>query len=154
MDRFSAGISNSGINTADRAYFSLQQTGTAHRLQVIQVMVDIAVAPTTAPALYLVRTSARGTQTSTLIGQPHDPSAPTALGTVDQCASATQPTFTAANKLQVGALAITAGGIFIWTFYDRPLIIPATSGSGLAIANANASGATTGTFQASFTWDE
>jgi hypothetical protein len=154
MDRFSAGNTNSGINTADRAYFSLQQTGTAHRLQVIQVMVTIAVAPTTAPAFYLVRTTARGTQTSTLVGQGHDPNAPTALGTVDQCSSGTPPTFTAANKIQVGALAITAGGVFIWTFYDKPLIITNVAGNGLAIANSNASGATTGTFFASYTWDE
>lgn len=155
MNRYGAGISNSGINTADRAYFLLNQTGTAHRLEIVQIIVDIAVAPTTAPSFYLVRTTARGTQTSTLAGQAYDPAHGIAsLGTLDQCASATQPTFTAANKISVGALAVTAGGAWVWTFYDKPLIVTNASGNGIAVANANASGATAGTFLASYVWDE
>jgi hypothetical protein len=153
--RYGAGISRAGINTADTAYFNLDQTGTAIRIQVLQVIVNIGVAPTTAPALYLVRTTVRGTQASTLAGQPLDTGDPAALGTLDVCGTgASQPTFTAANKIQVGGLAVTAGGAFVWTFYDHPLVINATAGLGLAVANANASGATTGTFYCSMLWDE
>jgi hypothetical protein len=122
---------------------------------VYQVIVNISVAPTTAPAFYLARTTARGTQASTLAGQPLDPADAGGVATLDVCGTgASAPTFTAANKLTVGGLAITAGGAFIWTFPGDGLIIPATNNNGIAICNANASGATTGTFLASFLWRE
>lgn len=150
-----AGVSRAGINTADTAYFNLLG-GTGNRLAVEQVIVNIAVAPTTAPAFYLVRTTVRGTQASTLAAQPLDGADAGAIGTLDVCGTgASQPTFTAANKIQIGGLAVTAGGAFIWTFpQDAPLIVPATSAAGIAVANANASGATTGTFLCSFLWRE
>lgn len=154
MDRYGAGITNSGINTANTAYFNLSTTSTATRGKILQITVGIAVAPTTAPAFYLTRTSARGTATSSLTGLPLDPAGPTALLQIEQCASGAQPTFTNTNKLAVGALAITAGGAWVWSFYDQPLVVPATSANGIAVCNTNASGATTGTFVCSALWDE
>ena len=154
MPRYGAGITGSGINTADRAYFALINPNSPGVLaKIVEIVVGIAVAPTTAPALYLARCTARGTQTATLIGQALDPSASAANETLDSC-SATQPTFTAANKIGVGALQVTAGGVWVWTFYDSPLIVPATQNNGIVIANTNASGATTGTFNCSVKWDE
>lgn len=154
-ERYGAGISRSGINTADSAYFNLDQTGTSKRLRVRQVIVNIGVAPTTAPALYLTRATARGTQSSTLLGQAFDTNAPAAIGTLDVCGTGgSVPSFTAANKIGVGGLAVTAGGTFVWSFFDDPIIVAATSGLGLIVANANASGATTGTWYCSMFWDE
>jgi len=116
---------------------------------------SISVAPTTAPVFYLVRTTARGTQASTLAGQPFDTADVVAIATLDVCGTgASQPTFTNTNLITTGALAITAGGSYVWSFWDIPLIVPATASNGLAIANVNASGATTGTFVGSFIWDE
>jgi len=78
-----------------------------------------------------------------------------AVGTLDVCGTGgSQPTFTNTNLMTSGALAVTAGGSFVWSFWDSPIIVPATSANGLAIANVNASGATTGTFIGSFVWDE
>jgi hypothetical protein len=51
-------------------------------------------------------------------------------------------------------LATTAGGYWVWDFRDYPITIDKTAGLGLAIVNANASGATTGTFAGSFIWEE
>jgi len=155
MARYGAGVTRAGVNTANTAYFNLDNTTTTDRILVRQIIVSISVAPTTAPAFYLVRTTARGTQASTLAGLPLDPAEVAATGTLDVCGTgASQPTFTNTNWIATGALAVTAGGAFVWSFWDVPLIIPATSANGLAVANANASGATTGTFNCSYIWDE
>lgn len=152
---YGAGVTRAGVNTANTAYFNLHQTGTTSRLRVRQVIVSIRVAPTTAPAWFLSRATARGTQASTLAGQALDPSEPAAIGTLDVCGTgASAPTFSTANIIQTGGLAVTAGGSFIWTFYDEPLIVTNTAGNGLVIANANASGATTGNFDCSILWEE
>jgi hypothetical protein len=155
MARYGAGASRSGINTANVAYFNLDQTGTASRLKVVQVVVNIAVAPTTAPSFYLSRATVRGTQASTVLGQAFDPADPAALGTLDVCGTgASQPTFSTSLILATGGLAVTAGGAFVWTFYDSPIVVGATAGLGLVVANANASGSTTGTFAVSYLWEE
>jgi hypothetical protein len=153
MSRYGAGASRVGINTADSVYFQLRPTTTAQRLKVLEIVVGIAAAPTTAPSLYLTRSTAVGTSTATLAGLPLDPADAAAMGTFDSTWSAA-PTITAANKLQVGALAVTAGGAWVWSFRDWPLVMAASTGAGLCICNANASGATTGTFVASMLWQE
>ena len=60
---------------------------------------------------------------------------------------------TAANKIAVGALAVTAGGAWVWSFRDDPLILAASTSAGLCVV-CSASGATTGTFVASMLWQE
>ena len=118
------------------------------------MIVNIGVAPTTAPAFYLTRTTARGTQASTLAGLPFDLADVTSAATLDVCGTAgSAPTFTAANKLAIGGLPVTVGGVLIWVF-DSPIIVPATAAAGLALCNANASGATQGTFYGAFLWKE
>ena len=153
MARYSAGGSRVGINTANSAYFQLRPTSTAEQLFVVEVGINISVAPTTAPALYLARSSAVGTSSATLAGQPHDPNAGAAVGTFDTTWSSA-PTFSTSAFLRFGGLAVTAGGMLIWTFYDAPLVLNASTSAGLVIANANASGATTGTFTANMSWAE
>ena len=154
MARYGAGVSNSGVNTANTAYFDLDNTGTTQRLLIRQIVVNIAVAPTTAPAFYLSRMTARGTPSGSLAGQPFDENDTSALGAADYCASGAQPTFSTSNIIETGGLAVTAGGTFVWSFWDVPLIVRATAGYGIVVANANASGSTTGTFKCSFVWDE
>lgn len=153
MSVYAAAFSRAGINTADSIYANLWNTGTP-RMKVLEVAVGIAVAPTTAPILYLVRTTARGTQTATLAGLPLDPADAAAAGTVDSTWSVnpTKAGAITASGIVAGGLAVTAGGYLVWQFYDEPLVL--ASGAGLCIANVNASGATTGTFTGHFKWRE
>ncbi len=153
MPRYSAGGSRAGINTANSALFQLRPTTTAARLYVVEVGVNIAVAPTTAPSFYLSRSTAVGTNTATLAGQPNEPGDVAAIGTFDTTWSAA-PTFSTSLFLRNGGLAVTAGGMLIFTFYDAPIVLAADTAKGLVIANANASGSTTGTVTAYMTWDE
>lgn len=153
MARYSAGATKSGVNTANTGYFQLRPTSTAQRMYVVEVGVNVAVAPSTAPALYLSRSTAVGTITTTLAGQPHDAAEVAAIGTFDSAFSGA-PTFSTSLFMRFGGLAVTAGGMLIWTFYDAPIVLAADTAKGLVIANANASGATTGTFTAYMSWDE
>jgi hypothetical protein len=153
MSRYGAGASRAGINTADSVYFQLRPTSAAQRLKVLEIVVGIALAPSTAPSLYLTRSSAVGTSTATLAGQPLDVADAAAIGTLDSTWSAA-PTITAANKMGVGALATTAGGAWVWSFRDWPLVMAADTTDGLCVCNANLSGATAGTFTCSMLWQE
>jgi hypothetical protein len=150
---YAAGFSRAGINTANSPVVNLNNTATSSRLYILEVGVGVATAPTTAPSFYLSRATARGTQTATLTGQPLDPAEVAAIGTLDSTWSA-NPTFSTTNFITRGGLAVTAGGFMVWTFYDHPLIVPATVGAGVTLANANASGATLGLFTGYFKWEE
>lgn len=158
MARYAAGITNSGINTANTAYADLVQLRTVSRLLVRQVTVTIGVAPSTAPIFYLSRPTGRAaTHTTTQAGLAFDDVGDTVTpaGTVDVSVSGDQPTgFSTTLWMQKTALAVTVGGAIVWSFWDTPLIVAATAGRGLAVVNLNASGSTTGTFQISYVWDE
>jgi hypothetical protein len=153
MARYSAAATRAGINTANSAYFQLRNLGTTDRLQVVEIGIEISVAPTTAPTLYIARSSATGTNTATLAGQPHDTNDGAANGTFDSTWSAA-PTFSSTNFMRIAGLPVTAGGQLIWCFYDAPIVVPASTSQGLVIATQTASGATTGTFAAYVMWDE
>lgn len=154
MSFYGAGASKAGVNTANTAYWQLRPTGTSQRIKIFQIVVNIAVAPTTAPSLYLARSTAIGTNSATLAGQPLDPADPASIATWDSNFSAA-PTFSTTNQLATGGLAVTAGGAFVWTFPpDAPLVLAASTTAGLVVANANASGATAGTFVGSCLWRE
>ena len=154
MARYGAGVTNrAGINTADSAYFQLRPTTTAERLYVVQIVIAVLAAPSNAVQPYLVRSTAVGTNTATIAGLPFDGADGAAIGTLDSTWSVA-PTFTAANKLSVGAMSVTAGGGWIWDLRDRPIVVDRVTTTGLVLANAAASGATTGAFSASFIWDE
>lgn len=152
--RYGAGVTNkAGVNTADTAYFQIRATATTERIAVVEIIFAILTAPTNAPQPYLTRTTAIGTVTTTIAGQAFDPADAASLTTLDSAFSVA-PTFTAANKVGVGALAVTAGGAWVWSFRDKPLILPASTTAGLAIVNAAASGATVGAFSCSAIFDE
>jgi hypothetical protein len=141
------------VNTADTAYFQVRATATAQRLKLLRVVVAIQVAPTTAPVFYVARSTAIGTVTTTLAGQPFDTADSAAKGTLDSAFSVA-PTFTTGNKMDVGPMAVTAGGGWVFDFRDSPLVIPDLTTAGIVIVNANASGATTGTFSCAAQWQE
>ena len=153
MARYSAGFSVAGVNTANTQTVNVANTGTTQRLRIMTVAVGIAVAPTTAPSFYLSRATARGTQSATVAALPFDTGDAAAIGTLDT-AWTVAPTFSTSAQLVRGGLATTAGGWWVWDFRDNPIVIPATAASGLVLANANASGATTGTFTGYVVWDE
>lgn len=152
-NRYSAGFSVAGVNTANTQTINLNGAGTSGRIFVYEIAVGIAVASTTAPSFYLSRSTARGTQSTTLAGQAYDPGDVASLASLDSAWSVA-PTFSTSAFIRRGGLAVTAGGWWIWQFYDSPLIIPATAGAGITLANANASGATTGTFAGHVVWNE
>lgn len=155
MRSYGAGVTRAGINTADTAYFNLTNAGTAARLYVVQIVIIQAVNPTTAPVFYLARTTTRGTQASTLAGQALDAGDQASTGTLDVTGTgASQPAFTAASKIDMAGLPLTVGSAWVFPFYDDELVVPATANNGIAICNANASGATTGTFYCAYKWRE
>ena len=151
--RYAAGFSVAGVNTANTQAVNLANTGTTQRLRVMQIAIGIAVAPTTAPSFYIARATARGTQSTSVTANPFDGNDAAAIGTLDTAWSVA-PTFSTTAQLVRGGLSTTAGGWWIWDFRDYPLVIPNTTASGLVIANANASGTTTGTFTGHFIWEE
>lgn len=155
MPRYGAAVSFNGVNTANTAYCNLDNTNNTKTLSVVEIILEMGTAPTTAPFFCIARTTTRGTQASTLIGQANDSTAAAATGTLDVCGTgASQPAFTSGNKMRATGMPLTVGTVFVWTFYDVPIIVPATTGAGLCVFNANASGATTGLFVASYAWDE
>lgn len=149
--RYGAGVTAAGVNTANTAYFGLWATSGAQRLRLMQVVVAVATAPSTAPVFALARSTARGTQGSTLAGQPFDTADTAAIGTLD-AAYTVAPTFTNTNIMGIGPMAVTAGGGWVWDFRDSPIVLAVSNG--LVVFNVNASGATLGSFRCSMVWDE
>jgi hypothetical protein len=152
MGAYGATSSKSGTNTAATTMWNIWSTGNTLWIQTL--IVSMPVAPTTIPDLYVVRSTVRGTQTTTQAGQPMDPSdASTVNGTLDSAWS-TPPTVNAATTaLARLPLALAAGATFYVT--DEILNSPWVRGSaGLAIVNGNATGATLGTFVLSTKWRE
>lgn len=152
MGAYGATSSKAGVNTAATTMWNIWTTGSTLWIQTI--IVSMPVASTTIPDLYIVRSTARGTQTTTQAGQPMDPSdTSTVTGTLDSAWS-TPPTVNAVTTAIARLpLALSAGSTFYVT--DDVVNSPWVRGSaGLAIVNGNASGATLGTFVLSVKWRE
>lgn len=154
MSRYSVGASFSGINTANRAYAVLK-AGANKQLRILRITIACSVIPTTAPLFRLLRQTAAGVT-------PGTSTTPQALLGTDVAADArletggygTQPTLSS-TPMDIAVLPLVAGAAWVWNFSpDAPLLVPAGTANGLAIENNNASGATTGTFAASFLYDE
>lgn len=151
MAVYGATSSKAGVNTATTTMWNLWSTGASIYIQ--SLIVQIPVAPTTIPDLYVVRSTARGTQTATVAGNMFDPNDNAATGTLDTTWSA-NPTVNAVGTAMLRMpLPLSAGATFYWAA-DTLNAMWIRSGAGLAIVNANASGATTGTFNLSIAWRE
>lgn len=154
MPRYSAAASFSGINTAARAYAVLK-AGSARRLFIRRVMIAMPVIATTAPSFQLLRQTAAGvTPGATTTPQALDAADVAATAVLETGGYGTQPTLSTATPMEAAALPLTAGAGWVWNFMDVPLVVNLGTANGLAIYNLNASGATTGTFIASFLYDE
>lgn len=151
MGAYSATASKSGVNTASTVMFNIWSTaGTGY---VTTIIVSTPVTPTTIPDLYLVRSTARGTTTTSMTGNAFDPNDPTAAIVLDSAWSVAPTVGAATAALLRLPLAAANGSTFYFTadVLNSPWI--RTTG-GLAIVNGNASGATTGTFVCNAIWRE
>lgn len=154
MGRYVAAFDNiAGVNTANTQFANLVGSA-SNRLLVREVVAIIRTAPTTPPIPALARSTARGTQTTTVTPLLQDlaDAASTAVGL--DTAWSVAPTFTSGSRLRLGSLPATVGAAWVWQFYDQPLIVPATAGAGLTLFNVLASGATVGAWSGHFVWDE
>jgi hypothetical protein len=149
--RFGVGGSTAGVNTANTPYFGVRGSS-SQRLRLVEVVVGIITAPTTVPYFQLRRLTAWGTPATAVTPIAFDVAdAPSGASFARGWSAA--PTL-AADPLMVGALAVTAGGAWIWSMRDSPIVVPASVADGIAVVNANASGSTVGAFVCSMMWDE
>lgn len=149
MAIFEVSGTRAGINTANSPVANLWVP--TRKSIVREIGVAIQTAPTTAPLFALQRSTARGTQTTTLTPIAGGLSAPTATTVLDTAWSVNPTWTTAAPYMRGFALPVTAGGGYIWTF---PQGIEIASGAGLMLFNVNASGATLGAFAFYFSYEE
>jgi hypothetical protein len=148
---YSVALNRAGVNTANTVLAELRAASNARAI-LRQVKITMAVLPTTAPRFVIAR------PTNTPAGGTNN--VPIAFDNADAAALSqfltnwtTTPTFaTAGPWLEVGGLPLTLGAGLIWTYPGQGLVIP-TSGS-LILADLNASGATLGSFDVSFLWEE
>jgi hypothetical protein len=115
MARYAGGTNKAGVNAANTQMFMIR-AGAGQSTFLLELAVSVAVSPTTGPSWRLNRPTAAGT------------AAPTA----------------ATTDMRVYATPNAIGSGIVWTWYDRPLRIPAATG--LILINANAAGATLGSF--------
>jgi len=141
MPFFCVSGTRAGINVANSPVANLWAP--TRKSWVYEVGVSIQTAPTTAPLFALQRSTARGTQSTTLTPIAFDPAAPAATSVLDTAWSVNPTWVTTAPYARSFGLPVTAGGGYIWTF-QQPFQI--ASGAGLTLFNVNASGATLGSF--------
>jgi hypothetical protein len=151
MAVYSAGFSVSGVNTANSVLAQLRAAATGSRPRLLECGIFIAVAPTTAPVIGLGRTAGAGTTPTQVASEKADPAEATASTLVDT-GWATRPVLSAAPYIRRMTLVNAIGNGVIWPFYDIDLLL-ALSGT-IGFVDIAASGATTGTFDGYFTWEE
>ncbi len=148
--RFTASLSRAGVNTAGVLYWQLR-AGATQRLYIVELGISVNTPSSNAPNFRIARAlTSLGTASTTAIGVSYDPTDASPSGTFESAWSVA-PTLSTIYARQMG-LAVTAGGGFIWTFYDSPFILSATNA--LQISNGNNTGGTLGNFSAYVVWDE
>jgi hypothetical protein len=149
---YGVSVNRAGVNTANTVLSELRTASTS-RATLRQVKISMAVLPTTAPRFALARvtnTPVAGTAVTPIAMDLADPAA---LSSYFNTGQSTAPTFaTAGPWIDVGGLPLTLGAGLIWTYPGQGLIVPASAS--LVLANLNASGATLGSFDISFLWEE
>jgi hypothetical protein len=141
MARYAGGTNKAGVNTANTQMFMIR-AGAGQSTFLLELAVSVAVSPTTGPSWRLNRPTAAGTASTQVTPQTEEPDAIAALTRIDTAWSAA-PT-AATTDMRVYATPNAIGSGIVWTWYDRPLRIPAATG--LILINANAAGATLGSF--------
>lgn len=152
MALYSVGTNRAGINTANSPMLELRTASTA-RATIREVGVSMAVLPTTAPRFVLARatnTPTGGTNNTPIALDSADAAS---LHTFNNPSWTSAPTFSTSGPwLKVAGLPLTLGAGFVWTFPGPGLVVPVSAS--LVFANLNASGATLGSFDIYFIWDE
>lgn len=151
MGAYSATVSKSGVNTATTTMFNIWSTSGTGYLQTL--ILSMPVASTNLPDFYVVRSTARGTVTTTVTGNQMDPSDAAGAIVVDSAWSVAPTVNTVATAVLRLPLPLSAGATFYWTADTLNSIWFRTT-AGVALVNANASGATTGTFVLTAIWRE
>lgn len=149
MVRYTSAINKAGVNTSNTTYVNLWAPGS--RIFIREIGISVATAPSNAQDWEVVRATARGTQTATQAGNDMYASE-SSNATLDNTWSVNPTVGAASTALRRLSLPVTAGGGLIWAFARGDLHV--ASGAGLAIVNANASGATLGAFVFYFDWEE
>lgn len=151
MARYSLAVSKAGVNAATTHHANLWSP--TNDVYVMEIGISVTTAPTTAPDFYIVRSTARGTQSTTANGSAISPQpAPASVAVVDSAWSAGATINAATTAIRRIGLPVTAGSGVIWSFERGELVIG--NGSGLMVVNANASGATLGALAIYFDWVE
>lgn len=153
MPRYTVAINRAGVNTANTVLAELRAAANA-RAFIREIGVFNAVLSTTAPRFVLARPNnapAGGTAGNNPIAD--DGADGAALTSFFTAGWSTVPTFVNAGPWKkVAGLPLTLGAGFIWTFPGLGLIVPL--GGSMLLANLNASGATPGSFDMYFDWEE
>lgn len=152
MPEYSVGLNRAGVNTANTVLAELRAASNA-RCFIREIGITMAVLPTTAPRFVLSRPNNSPAGGTNNTPNPADPADGASLSSFFLTGQSTVPTFaTSGPFLQVAGLPLTLGAGLIWEFGPTDLIVP-LSGS-LLLANLNASGATLGSFDFYFRWEE
>jgi hypothetical protein len=149
MSRHSASFSISGFNTAGSALLNLKASSTVP-VTLVEVGIFYAVLSTNAMQLGLVRMNVAGTATITsTAGMAHTTGATSTA--VLETGWGTRPSMTGTIGRQM-TLPLTIGAGIVWPMQDGGIIVPVSGG--LCLQTINASGATAGTINGWFTWEE
>lgn len=143
---------NNKTNTASSTVPMWCLTGaTTRRLKVFEMMFSSDAAPADQASKFaLLRTSARGTQSTTITPNPLDPADPAAVATFDTAWSG-NPTITASSELL--QMATNQRATMRWLAnVGSELVVPATAGAGLACMSVVTTGAANHVF--STLWQE
>lgn len=124
---------------------------TSRRLRIYDFVVGSDATPADAACKYSFRrTSARGTQSASVVATALDPADPTAVGLYDTAWSG-NPTITASSDLL--QIPMNQRATFRWIAVPGgELLVPATSGAGIALMSAVASA--TANYAFSTHWEE
>jgi hypothetical protein len=151
MARYSVGLNRAGVNSANTVLAELRAASTA-RIKLLEVGISVAVAPTTAPRLVLGRPTNTPVGGTNNVPVADDAGDGASLSTFFTTGWSTTPTFSTSGPwARVLDLPVTVGANVLWTFPEGFWM--ALSGS-VVLANLNASGATLGSFDMYFMWDE
>lgn len=152
MPRYHVSVNRAGVNATNTVLAELRCASTA-RAFVREIGISMAVLPTTAPRFVLARPTNSPAGGTNNVPIPSDAADGASLSSFFLTGQSTVPTFaTGGPWLKVAGLPLTLGAGLVWTFGPADMIVP-LSGS-LLLANLNASGATLGSFDMYFDWDE
>lgn len=142
-----------GVNATNTPLFHLR-TNASDRLYVKAFAWTIATAPTTATQCAITRTTALGTSTTTVAGQPADSAEVASSATLDSAWSVNPTWSTTGPHLFTWTMPVTAGSTFVWYAPDERSRIVIPISLGLMFSALNASGATVGAHSLWVCWEE